>query len=67
MINTQFKFEGVIKNSYFLQFLQFGGRFDIDGQGQGHQFLNSSETCRSKHSLILIFQNGSKVITFTNI
>ena len=43
MINVQFKFESLMKNKSF--FFKFEGQFDLDGQGLGHQFLNSPETC----------------------
>ena len=35
------------KNSsiFFQKLLKFGGQFDLDGQGLGHQFLNSPKTC----------------------
>ena len=31
--------------NFFQKLLKFEGQFDLDGQGQGHQFLNSPETC----------------------
>ena len=52
MINTQLKFEGKIhygsqvvtftRNN--IKFFKFQGIFDLEGQGQSHQFLNTSET-----------------------
>ena len=54
MINTHLKFEGkipTVQNLLHLQgitqkFLKFQGQFDLEGQGQGHQFSNPSETFR---------------------
>ena len=67
MINAQFKFEGLdlIKNSsiYFYKIFKFEGQFNIDGQGQGqgHQFSNSSETCRSVFKLKLMSKMVQKL------
>ena len=41
MINSQFKFEGVVKNGSisFKKLLKFEGHFDLEGHEiQGHQF-----------------------------
>ena len=40
MINSHFKFEGVMKNGSicFQKLLKFDCLFDLDGQDQGHQF-----------------------------
>ena len=53
MINTYLKFEAKIPNGSKLfihkelfKFFKFKGQFDLDGQGQGHQFSNMSEIFR---------------------
>ena len=40
MINSQFKFEAVVKNGSKIvqKLLKIEGQFDLDAQGQGHQF-----------------------------
>ena len=54
MLNTYLKFEAKIpygskvvaftRNSH--KMFKFQGQFDLEGQGQGHQFSNLSETFR---------------------
>ena len=63
MINTQLRFEGKIltvqKLLYpqgIIQIFNFQGQFDLEGQGQGHQFSNPSETFRC---LIKAMPHGS--------
>ena len=54
MINTQCKFEGKIPTVQVVEFtrnhtkfiFKFQGRVYLEGQGQGHQFPNPSETFR---------------------
>ena len=53
MINTHLKFEAKIPNgSKVIAFtmnytkFMFKGQFDLEGQGQGHQFSNTSEKFR---------------------
>ena len=54
MINTQLKFEGKISTVQVVKFtknhtkfiFKFQGKFYLEGQGQGHQFSNPSETFR---------------------
>ena len=51
MINTQFKFEAKIPNGSNVhkklhKSFKFQGQFDLEGQGQGHQFSKSYETFR---------------------
>ena len=50
MINKQFKFEGKILNGYTgilkkmkTKFWRLQGQFDLEDQGQGRQFSNSSQ------------------------
>ena len=70
MINKQFKFKGIFEmgNSVLKQiFCKFEGQFDLEDQGQGHQFfkigdLNMIYTQIKFKDKIL---NGSKVIIFT--
>ena len=39
MINSQFKFEGIMKEfNFFQKIVKFEGQFDLDDQGQGQQF-----------------------------
>ena len=49
MINTHLKFEAKIPNGSkvvaFTRF-KFKGQFYLEGQGQGHQFSNTSEIFR---------------------
>ena len=54
MINTQLKFEGKIHNGSKSccihkeshKIVKFQGQFYLEGQGQGHQFSNPSDTVR---------------------
>ena len=51
MINTQLKFEAKIPNGCCIhkeshKIFKFKGQFDLEGQGQGHQFSNLSEIFR---------------------
>ena len=48
MVNKQLKFEAKIPNgSKVVVFTRkFQGQFDLKGQGQGHQFSNTSEILR---------------------
>ena len=54
MINTHLKFEAKILNgskvvaftNNYTKIFQFQGQFNLEGQGQGHQFSNLSEIFR---------------------
>ena len=54
MINTHLKFEAKILNGSkdvtftrnYTKFLNFKSQFDLEGQGQGHQFSDISEIFR---------------------
>ena len=54
MINTQLKLEGKIPKVQVVEFtrnhtkfiIKFQGQFYLEGQSQGHQFSNPSETFR---------------------
>ena len=46
MINTELKFQGKIHKvqKELRKMFKFQDQFDLEGQGQGHQFSNPSET-----------------------
>ena len=55
MINEQFKLDGKIRNGSFLKvktkLRMFEGQYDLEDQGQGHQFSNSSETLFDQNNM----------------
>ena len=63
MINTHLKFEAEIHNGskvvalYNYKFFKFKGQLDIEGQGQGHQFSNTSEIFRRSMNSLSVKAN----------
>ena len=59
LIKTQFNFLRKIQKGYHMnteiaQTVNFHDKFDVEGQGQGHQFSNPSETFQFQINTIIL-------------